>query len=390
MTQPTPTFWWRIRVSCVTVTRSCLALFTLHTSAILRFHLFDIVTCSHSFHTLLVLLFYKCSLVPICNLVSFSYLNWKPAQHWCSDCCPVTLVAERMVFFELLVFITGACIPLLIFLIYLRDIRGIFSLLNTEGRTTANSTATRFSQARSHQEIPVSIKKFNGDPESFREWAFAVELAIRSRNLREGSLQVDFVSMLLEGDALLWLIAAQDSGETFEDWPSLKNALAKTFGPLQSEEENRLQLFSLQQETTLESYIQDFSRRNLNVSGLDEHSRALLFVRGLQPELRSEALREHPRNLSDAFRAARSAVRQTQADPRVAPGAQDNAFHRPRPRQRNQKSTSVRGGGSLFRKKLDEQMRVQLMREGKCFRCRLTGHLAKDCPENEHPNSDRQ
>ena len=253
----------------------------------------------------------KCSLVPICNFVSYSYLNWKPAQHWCSDCCPVTLVTERMVFFELLVFITGACIPLLIFLIYLRGIRGNFSLLNTEGRTTANSTVTRFSQARSRQEIPVSIKKFNGDPESFREWGFAVELALRSRNLREGSHQVDFVSMLLEGNALLWLIAAQDSGETFEDWPSLKNAIAKTFGPLQSEEENRLQLLSLQQETTLESYIQDFTRRNLNVSGLDEHSRALLFVRGLQPELRSEALREHPRNLSDAFRAARSAVRQT-------------------------------------------------------------------------------
>ena len=117
-----------------------------------------------------------------------------------------------------------------------------------------------------------ALKKFNGDPESFREWAFAVELALRSRNLREGSLQVDFVSMLLEGNALLWLIAAQDSGETFEDWPSLKNAIAKTFGPLQSEEENRLQLISLQQETTLESYIQDFTRRNLNVSGLDEQS----------------------------------------------------------------------------------------------------------------------
>ena len=81
----------------VTVTRSLL--FTL---AILRFHLFDIVTCSHSFHTLLVLLFYKCSLVPICNFVSYSYLNWKPAQHWCSDCCPVTVPAKshRYVFLQ--------------------------------------------------------------------------------------------------------------------------------------------------------------------------------------------------------------------------------------------------------------------------------------------------
>ena len=74
----------------------------LFTLAILRFHLFDIVTCSHFSHED-VLLFYKCSLVPICNFDSYSDLNWKPAQHWCSDCCPVALVAERMVFFELLV-----------------------------------------------------------------------------------------------------------------------------------------------------------------------------------------------------------------------------------------------------------------------------------------------
>ena len=66
----------------------------LFTLAILRFHLFDIVTCSHSFHMLLVLLFYKCSLVPICNFVSYSHLNWKPAQHWCSDCCPVTVPSK--------------------------------------------------------------------------------------------------------------------------------------------------------------------------------------------------------------------------------------------------------------------------------------------------------
>ena len=122
--------------------------------------------------------------------------------------------------------------------------------------------------------------KFNGDPECFREWVFAVEMSLRTNGITEGSHQVDFVSMLLEGNALLWLIAVQDSGDTFKDWLSMKEAIAKTFGPLQGEEENRLLLFSLQQEASLEAYIHDFTRRSLNVSGLDEHSRALFICLG--------------------------------------------------------------------------------------------------------------
>ena len=46
------------------------------------------------------------------------------------------------------------------------------------------------------------------------------------------------------------------------------------------------------------------------MTGLDEHSLVVLFVKGLQPSLQAEALREHPPTLSDAFIAARMAYRQ--------------------------------------------------------------------------------
>ena len=36
-------------------------------------------------------------------------------------------------------------------------------------------------------------------------------------------------------------------------------------------------------------------------------------------------------------------------------------------------------------KKLTPEECAQLAKEGQCFRCRLQGHLAKDCPKNTPP-----
>ena len=77
----------------------------------------------------------------------------------------------------------------------------------------------------------------------FKEWCFSVELALRSRNINYGRREVELASSLLEGNALLWLIACQEAGTIFNNWIDFRNALARTFGPLQSEEEDRLSLF---------------------------------------------------------------------------------------------------------------------------------------------------
>ena len=78
--------------------------------------------------------------------------------------------------------------------------------------------------------------------------------------------------------------------------------------PIVEEEDDRLNLFALTQTGPLDDYIQDFSRLSLNVTALDERSRALLFVRGPTVGLRADAMREL-RTLSEAIRAARTARR---------------------------------------------------------------------------------
>ena len=37
-------------------------------------------------------------------------------------------------------------------------------------------------------------------------------------------------------------------------------------------------------------------------------------------------------------------------------------------------------------KKLTPEERAQLAKEGRCFRCRLQGHMAHDCPKNSNRN----
>ena len=113
----------------------------------------------------------------------------------------------------------------------------------TRGKTTALSQVRHGEQNFSrHVRSP---KAFNGDAQTFKEWAFCVELALRANDISNGASQTDFASSHLEGNALLWYLSCVDSGRAFSDWKSLKAGLAESFGPLDAEEENRLSFFRL-------------------------------------------------------------------------------------------------------------------------------------------------
>ena len=86
-------------------------------------------------------------------------------------------------------------------------------------------------------------------------------------------------------------------------------SLSATSGPSDENENDRLNLFAVTQTGPLDDYIQDFPRPSL--TALDKHSRAQLFVRGLSDGLCADAMREHPRTLSEAICAAQTARRNT-------------------------------------------------------------------------------
>ena len=85
-------------------------------------------------------------------------------------------------------------------------------------------------------------KPFGGEPTQFKEWIFAVDLSLRTGMIKDGQEQVDFASSFLEGTALLWFLSCLESRRTFANWAELKESLSATFGPLDEEEDDRLNL----------------------------------------------------------------------------------------------------------------------------------------------------
>ena len=150
------------------------------------------------------------------------------------------------------------------------------------------------------KEPPV----FGGDSATFKEWTFAMDMALRSLALPNAAQRVDYAAGFLTGNARLWLIAALEANQVFSDWPALKAALGDVYGPRHNEETSRMGLISAAQRGSLDAYIAAFTRLSLQVPEIDHHTRALLFVRGLVPHIQRQVMREHPRTLEQAVMAA--------------------------------------------------------------------------------------
>lgn len=213
---------------------------------------------------------------------------------------------------------------------------------------------------------------FRGDTREFKEWAFAIELAMKSLQLDNAEERLSYAASFLEGNARLWFIASQEANTLFSDWPDLKSKLGEVYGPVYDREQARIDLFALHQDETLDEYINKFSRLSLQVPELDDHSRAILFTRGLAQGLSGEVLREHPQHLAQAIRAAVSADQSM----RLAQASYAKAVRAPGHQRRQPGPWSSQPTPSGGRETREPEGRSRL-----CFTCRKPGHIARFCPE---------
>ena len=154
----------------------------------------------------------------------------------------------------------------------------------------------------------------------------------------------------------------------------------------------------------VDTYIATFDRLTL-ATGWDQDSEGTIakFREGLSKGVHSKALDRDriPRTIDEWKAAARTEV--ARAKEKYNAGLTGNQRRNP-PKSgnyTNPNSSRAQPGpnngvvpmevdnitGQTNFKKLTPEERAQLAKEGRCFRCRLQGHMARDCPKNLNRNS---
>ena len=153
----------------------------------------------------------------------------------------------------------------------------------------------------------------------------------------------------------------------------------------------------------VDTYIATFDRLALAAGwDLDSEGTIAKFREGLTKGVHSKALDRDriPRTIDEWKAAARTEVARakekynagltgTQRRNPPKSGTYQNPQSTPRTNTNNSGVTPMEvdsATGQTNFKKLTPEERAQLAKEGRCFRCRLQGHMARDCPKNSNRN----
>ena len=118
-----------------------------------------------------------------------------------------------------------------------------------------------------------------------------------------------------------------------------------------------------------------FSSLSLQLPDVDEHTKALMFVRGLKDDVRTYALTQYPKDLSVAIRAARTSS--LTSEPTFTFVA-----------RRVKQTDTLYGRNGAWPRRLTNEDKENLKKEGRCLACRQAGHMASDCAKR-NPNGGR-
>ena len=257
---------------------------------------------------------------------------------------------------------------------------------NAQGQIGALQSALQANQAV-HQAINQAMSNAQPSgpkpkqPESFKGKGSVSSWALQMSNYlaevsepRALSIAVSY----LDGAAHEWWVVFKTTpaGQAVESWPALKVALLNRFETLNKVKIARDKLAKWKQIKDVSTFNDDFHKIILDIPNISVEEQIDRYTRGLKPYIWKELCTREYENLSDAMR---DAERVESAHKRLGKPPRPTNPHSGRP-PRNDDVVPM-DIGNVQLKKLTPAEREQCKKEGKCFRCRMKGNMAKNCPK---------
>lgn len=235
---------------------------------------------------------------------------------------------------------------------------------------------------------PDHFKGSHQEMTKVRQWCFSMDCYFDAARA-PASDRVPFAVTLLRDSALAWW-QSLETEQRPATWDAFKDQIIAYHQPRGSIVAARDKLAALYQKTSVEQYTKDFKDLALNIPDLREEEKMDRYKRGLKHEVRLQVAFANPATFNALVDTA------SQID--------DILFsHRNKMQHKSyyHAAAFTKGGASPHsspspmelgaigytpRPKLTDTQKEVMRKEGTCFYCRESGHIAVNCPKRKQGN----
>jgi hypothetical protein len=279
-----------------------------------------------------------------------------------------------------------------------------------------------------HYPKPASPEMFTGVRTKVEQFISQLNRYLELSNITNGTVtpdrQVQYAAQFISGEAMVWFNNVQSSSEPISSIIELQERLRAHFQPYGVEKIARTKLRSLTQTNSVSAYNTIFMQTVQHLRTMDVADQVFAYVTGLKSFISREMISKDPQTLQEAmdyaalvesrlqnFRggafvprpsASSSSSTNRYSSSNASSSSSSSSTSAPMELGNIEEQSAVEDHssssgstselnaitGSL--KKLTNEERDRLRKEGRCFRCRQKGHMSNTCPKATPKNESSQ
>jgi hypothetical protein len=248
----------------------------------------------------------------------------------------------------------------------------------------------------------VQPGSFSASPkEDVEQWLYKAGHFLTNCRITTDIERITIATQYFSGAALTWWRSLELDSAAPNTWEGFEAALLETFKEHNKAETARDRLAAARQVASVKTYATLLRNLKLEIPHISDDEIKDRFIRGLKRRTQEEVRMREPATFEQAVKIAerydsllyrtninhngRTSGRYNTSSGDSTPMDLDAITHP----NVHPSLPRTNGGGQASRSKLSDEERQRLIKEGKCFRCRQTGHISKNCPLRREQSNHR-